>query len=240
MHLDFATQSLEQQSAAIVALATGQTQVWPAVQPIQQIADPQFQGTRFQDNVLILGELLPRVLAQAATQPPNVHGWGGKKVRDEQTWSLPSAKLLSTRALLMFCRATGATSAHIVDRWANIMEQGDYSKPHCHYEADGAVVYSLEPGDKVASIPGDGCFELIDSRVPFCCPSRPLRPTRGILPDMSPGTMIYFPAELLHYVKPYSGKRPRVTVAWNISAGPPPATPVDFTKQVEGVLRKMG
>jgi hypothetical protein len=234
MHLDFAI--ARQQAAGIVQLSTGNAQVWPAEQPVQEIADPMLRGTIFQDNALVAGELLPRVLAQAARQPANVLGWGGKKVRDDETWSLPSARLLSVRALMMFCRATGAASAHVVDRWVNVMERGDYSKPHCHYEADGAVVYSLEPGDKNPAVPTDGAFELIDPRVPFCCPSRPLRPTRGILPDMAPGAMIWFPAELLHYVKPYGGARPRVTVAWNISAGPPPATPIDFTKQVAGVL----
>jgi hypothetical protein len=239
MYVDFNHRSLAQQAADFLTLANGQTQVWPAAQPIQAIADPRFQGTRFQDNALIVGEWLPRVLEQGARQPANVHGWGGKKIRDEETWAFASARLLCLRALMMFCRATGATSAHIVDRWANIMEHTDYSRPHCHYESQGAVVYSLEPGDKISHLMGDGCFELIDSRVPFCCPSRPERPTRGIMPDMQPGTMVCFPAEWLHYVKPYTGRRPRVTVAWNISAGPPPEKPIDFTQQVAGAIGKV-
>jgi hypothetical protein len=34
-----------------------------------------------------------------------------------------------------------------------------------------------------------------------------------------PGFMVLFPAEWVHHVRPYSGSTPRVTLAWNISAG---------------------
>ena len=197
-----------QLSAGCLAQATlqgGRTTVWPAPQPIQAIADPRFLGTRFQDNALIHAGLVPRVLVQASNQTANVLGWGGKKIRDAETWATPAAQLLMQRALLMFCRATNSLAAHCVDRWINVMETSDYSVPHCHYEADAAVVYSLDPGDFDPSSTSDGRFELIDPRVPFCCPSRPERPTRGIMPELHGGTMIMFPAEWLHHVKPYYG-----------------------------------
>ncbi len=114
------------------------------------------------------------------------------------------------------------------------MEPGDYSKPHCHYEADAAVVYFLDTGTDTAAAAGN--FELIDSRVPFCCPSRPERPTRGIMPAMAGGTMLLFPVEWLHHVEPYHGTRPRLTIAWNISAGPPPGNLADPTQQLPGVV----
>lgn len=220
-----------------VQLANGNTTVWPAAQPIQTLADPRFVGTRFLDSALMQAELVPQVLARARREPANEVGWGGKKIRDKETWSLPAAQLLMQRALLLFCRATNNSAAHCLDRWINVMESPDYSAPHCHYEADAAVVYSLEPGETKSGAASDGKFELIDPRVPFCCPSRPERPTRGIMPDMQSGTMIMFPAEWLHYVKPYTGRFPRITIAWNISAGPAPAGRViDPTQAVPGIV----
>jgi hypothetical protein len=112
-------------------VAAGATQVWPAEQPIQQLADPRIVGTRFQDSALIHPALTARILSAAVTAPAMVPGNGGKKIRDDATWATPA---------------------------------------------------------------------------------------------MEPGTMILFPAVFLHHVRPYSGKRPRITIAFNISAGPPPAS----------------
>jgi hypothetical protein len=236
LYLQLTSQTPLDASEATFRLRAATTQVWPAAQPVQEIADPRFLGTRFQDNALLREEWAPQLLQQAAREAENVVGWGGKKIRDAETWGMPAAQLLMQRALLFFCRTRGATSAHVVDRWANVMERGDYSKPHCHYDADAAVVYSLDIGSENPAAPNDGKFELIDPRVPFCCPSRPERPTRGILPAMQPGTMILFPAEWLHYVKPYNGAQPRITIAWNISAGLPPEEKViDPTKPVAGI-----
>jgi hypothetical protein len=200
--------------------------------------DPRILGTRFQDARLIHPELHQRILAAAKELPPNMPGQGGKKVRDQVTWDMPAAKLIALRAMLLFCRTQGTRQAHIVDRWANVMEPGDYSTPHSHYESQAAVVYFFDPGEDNQARPMDGRFELIDARVPFCCSTRPDCPTRGLNPGMEPGTMIIFPAVFLHHVRPYSGKRPRITMAINISAGPPPKI-YDPTKQVPGGLGKV-
>src|SRR5688500_10062142 len=194
MQLEIPPSGLEEIGRITISLPGCATQLWPAVQPVQTIADLRILGTRFQDAPLVHPPLLARVIAQAAQLPTNMRGWGGKKVRDEETWNLPSARLLTQRALLLLCRAAGATAAHVVDRWANVMEGGDFNTPHCHYEADAAVVYFLDAGDENPAAPLDGRFQIIDSRIAFCCPSRAERPTRGIMPDMAPGTMILFPA----------------------------------------------
>lgn len=222
-----------------IHLPRGQTRAWPQIN-VQELMDPRIIGARFPDHELIDQELIDRALSRASEIPKNVRGAGGKKVRDAETWSLPAAELLSMRAMLMFCHLSGAASAHILDRWINVMEAGDYSAPHCHYDAEGAIVYFLDPGETSATDPHDGRFELIDPRVPFCCANGPGRPIRGLMPGMAPGTMILFPAEFLHFVRPYSGSRPRLTIAWNISSGPLPADRViDPTKQVPYIQGSM-
>jgi hypothetical protein len=67
----------------------------------------------------------------------------------------------------------------------------------------------------------DGSLEIIDVRIPFCCPDHADRPHQGIAPIPRAGMMILFPAMFLHFVHPYTGRRPRITIAWNLSPGPP-------------------
>lgn len=239
MQFDMNGRSLERIAAEVVQFPAGATRLWFGGQPLQELADPRVVGTRFPDSPLVHPPLVPRIISQAASLPPNGHDLGGKKVRDHATWNLPEMRLLSDRALLALCMLRGATQAHVVDRWANVIEPGDYSTPHCHYESEYAAVYFLDPGSEGSSEPDGGEFVLIDSRIPFCCPSRPERPTRGILPTMAPGTLLLFPAEFLHYVKPYRGRRPRITLAWNISVGPPPPSIRDFSQPVAAIITKV-
>jgi hypothetical protein len=58
-----------------------------------------------------------------------------------------------------------------------------------------------------------------------CCPDEPGRVTSALLPDMAPGMMILFPSQLMHYVNPYSGETPRITLSWNISSEKKPGSP---------------
>ncbi len=202
-----------------IELPFGEIRVWPVGQPISTVGDPRIFGTRFLDVGLVHGEFSRQLVTQAAAIPANIRSFGGKKVRDLETWNMPAARLLTLRALLMFCRVYGVQSAHVVDRWANVMQQHEYSAPHCHYESEAAVVYFLDAGDPTPERSPSGRFELIDSRIPFCCTSREYRPTRGLMPELTPGMMLLFPAEFLHHVHPYEGRRPRITLAWNLSSG---------------------
>jgi Putative 2OG-Fe(II) oxygenase len=234
MFLDLSQQSADNLARSTVKLQAGQTGFWPAEQPIREIADPRIVGTRFQDANLLHPPLLAQLLTEAAKQPPNVIGWGGVKVRDAATWNLPELKLLTNRALMLLCRSRKVTAAHVLDRWANVIERGDYSQPHCHFEAESAVVYFLDTGDENSG----GEFELIDSRIPFCCSRRAEYPNRGIFPAMVPGTMLLFPASFLHFVKPYTGLRPRITLAWNLNSGlPPQDAHIDPTQLVPGIIQ---
>ena len=154
-------------------------------------------------------------------------------MRDLQTWGLAGMELLMQRALLMFCKVHNVNSAYVLDRWVNVMSHGEYSAPHCHYDAQSAVVYSLDVGDSDPGNSISGSFELQDPRLAACCPYQPQRPLRSLSPGIRPGLMLLFPAECLHFVHPYAGNRPRITVAWNISAGQPPSDQViDPTKPV--------
>jgi len=55
-----------------------------------------------------------------------------------------------------------------------------------------------------------------------CCQEDAGRMTTPLIPDMQPGTLIMFPSKAVHCVTPYTGKSPRITLAWNIDSEPVP------------------
>ena len=60
------------------------------------------------------------------------------------TWWRSLHATSTRRALLFAARTQNWAEAHLTDRWANVMEHGEYSTPHCHYDAEIAVVYAFD------------------------------------------------------------------------------------------------
>jgi len=234
--IQLATPNDERIDAAPVAFAAGVTVTWPRGQQITTRDDPRIFGAVFGDGSIVHPEFAAALIAQAAKQPQGMLGFGGKKVREPGLWDLPGAKLLTQRALLFFCKVYNALECHTTDYWANVLESGDYSYPHCHYDSQASLVYYLDPGDQDPKEKLSGRFHFSDPRIPYCCSTHPERPTRGLLPDIRPGTLLMFPSEFVHFVHPYRGQRPRITLAWNIAPGPPPANPEE-ANQASNIAR---
>jgi hypothetical protein len=230
-YLSLADSSEDIRSAAI-DLPGGRTTNWPASTRVGNIEDPRIFGAVFADFPLVHPQLRDACLAQASQQPTGILGFGGKKVREQVVWDLPSAKLLTRRALLLYCQTQKVTSAHTTDFWANVMESGDYSYPHCHYDSVASLVYYLDLGDEDPREKMAGKFHLSDPRIPYCCTTDPNRPTRGLLPNLREGLFLLFPSEFVHFVHPHRGTRPRITLAWNIATGPPPVSDGPKTSDV--------
>ena len=115
-----------------------------------------------------------------------------------------------------------------VAAWANVNRAGDANRPHAHGGAYWSGIYWIDDGDADADPAVGGLLELADPR--------------GILPVMvapglrcaieacagegggqsvtpRAGTMVLFPAWLIHSVTPYAGRRPRISVAFNFAPG---------------------
>ncbi len=75
----------------------------------------------------------------------------------------------------------------------------------------------LDPGDDDPDEPMAGKLCFADARIAACCPHEPGRVTQHLIPTMDPGTMIIFASDYLHSVNPYRGRRPRITLSWNIT-----------------------
>lgn len=108
------------------------------------------------------------------------------------------------------------------EAWANVTRAGDYAKAHVHPSSNFAVVYYVDAGDPEVRAPGaratSGTLELLDPR------NRPeMFFTPGVIPtdtvSFAPktGMMLAFPSWLYHFVNPYKGERPRISLACNVS-----------------------
>ena len=104
------------------------------------------------------------------------------------------------------------------EAWANVARAGNYAKPHVHPNSNVSGVYYVDAGDSAPEAWNSGVLELMDPR------NRPgMFETPGTLPfdafrvTPTTGLLLLFPAWLYHYVHPYKGTRPRISVAFNVT-----------------------
>jgi hypothetical protein len=94
-----------------------------------------------------------------------------------------------------------------------------------------AILYCLERGDTDMKERESGLFCFIDPRLAACCPVRKGFFTHPLVPNLLPGTMMIFPGQLTHFVAPYMGENPRITISMNINPEALPGTAFDVMKQ---------
>ena len=147
-------------------------------------------------------------------------GQGGNKVRDMDRLGIPFFDLLNERARHLFMHVTDSKTAVVDDCWANVYRDGFYAMPHSHKRSVASVVFALDNGEEDDSKEDvlNGVLMFADPRMPRCCPDRAgYVSVPAIIPREPHGRMIIFPANLTHQVTPYHGRRPRISIAWNLS-----------------------
>ncbi len=187
----------------------------------------------FDDNDQIAGPLIEKILNEESqirkVRPPEWLGGGGIKIRNISKWDSPSLRLLNERALELYRRVRGINSSVIDDMWANVTREGEYIGPHAHRRTKASLVYHLLPPPKSETSKFDGSLGLCDPRLPRCCPVEKGRATSQIYPPMNPGCMVIFPSFVSHYVTPFVGTEPRISIAWNIDDSKLPGRPNDVS-----------
>ena len=198
--------------------------VWPAGQELRALDEKEvFFRTDFADHDLYAARLRAAVdaqLADEAVQRQYNRALGGTKIYRLEDWADPAARLLNARALEAYKRAVKCATGVIDMGWANIYGNGDYVGAHSHIRAQASVVYMLDEGDPVPEDSYSGLFAIVDPRFPPCCKVAAGYMTNPFSPKLKSGSMIVFPASLVHLVYPYSGQRPRITFAWNMTQEP--------------------
>lgn len=108
-----------------------------------------------------------------------------------------------------------------ISAWANVARNGSYNAIHNHTPAVFSGVYYVSAGDPAPEGSRDGLIEFVDPRPG--AHGGPL-PTHAfhkqLILDPEPGMLLMFPGWLLHYVHPYRGATPRVSVAFNLWLDP--------------------
>ena len=193
--------------------------VWPSGQEVRPLGHRTIGLTSFADASGIHPSLIERIHALEGDQrfaSRYFRAAGGTKVYHLDRWESPAADLLNARALHMSQLLLGSEMAAIDLSWANVYRHGDYAMAHSHERTAASVVYCVDAGDEDPMDPLSGKLALVDPRVEACCQKRKDSVTNPLMPRMEPGSMIVFPSALVHSVNPYTGHRPRITIAWNI------------------------
>ena len=230
-----------QQAALPAAIRVGDAElpVWPERQVVEPLSAPVMALARFADGASFHPALVAAVLAAESDprwrsvltlQAPGrektlFRGGCGTKVRRIERWNDAAATLIHARALMLAHRTLSRRPVYSDDSWASVYRAGDYCMPHSHLRSDVSIVYMLDAGDDDPDEPMAGKFSFADPRIEACCPDEPSRVTRHMIPDMTPGTMLIFASDYLHGVNPYRGRRPRITLSWNITLRRQPGRP---------------
>lgn len=208
--------------------------VWPDHQKIKTVDDPTIGMTQFGDAAEYHPKLTQKILELeqgSEFRDALVKGACGIKIRDPHRWGIPEATLIHERAVQLFKRMLKTEQAVVDCCWASIYHTGDYCMPHSHVRAVASVLYMLDPGEETPGDPLSGKFCFVDPRMACCCKREPGRMTDVMMPDMVPGSMLIFPAMAVHCVNPYTGKKPRITMTWNLNHGALAGKPSDYWEQ---------
>jgi len=195
--------------------------VWPRGQKIRRLKDSLVLMTRFTDVPRYHAELSRKVLEMERKSRYKVDyepGGCGIKIFHLDRWRCAEAELIHLRALAFFSQVFKCPDPVADVSMANIYRNGEYCMPHSHIRTRASLVYSLDCGEPDPSHGRSGRLCFVDPRMKVCCQLEPERMTSPLVPDMQAGTLLMFPSEVMHCVTPYTGRSPRITLAWNIDS----------------------
>jgi hypothetical protein len=194
--------------------------IWPKDQKVQNWRDTGILVTQFADHPLYAPDLRATAIERStdpalAQQFDQSAGVGSAKVYDIDKWPSAAASLVHARALALFRRATGCDTAVVDLCWASVYHDADLCLPHSHPRTLCSVLYVLDLGDNSGA--NNGTFYFADPRLAPCCREEEGYMSTPAAPTFKPGMMILFPGKAVHFVTPYHGERPRLTMSWNLN-----------------------
>ncbi|MHB8534669.1 MAG: putative 2OG-Fe(II) oxygenase [Sulfuricaulis sp.] len=204
----------------IIHLGLKAVEVWPKGRSTEICGDPTIRKVSFTD----IQEYHPRLIAKLLEFEENhrlrrrgSRGDGGTSIQHLEKWVSSEVELITARAKALFMRVLECDQAVVDLSWANVYRTGDYCMARSHVRSTASVIYCLDPGDDDPEDASSGRFCFVDPRLSNCCQEQEGCMTAPFVPDMAAGTMIIFPSQLVHAVNPYAGKKPRITLSWNIN-----------------------
>lgn len=188
-------------------------------------------------------ELTGRMVRESETSPgisrSNSGGWHSVpdlSQRPERCFQDLIERIVERVQMTFFELARGqgmAVDRHYrfgVQAWAMVMRHGDLALVHDHAEAHFAIAYYPDAGDADLELqPDSGKLSFVDPRRGgTIIPGIDLFPSQfGIQPRN--GLLVVFPGWLQHFVQPYRGHRPRVSISCNVRLEVDRSRPPDAT-----------
>jgi uncharacterized protein (TIGR02466 family) len=102
--------------------------------------------------------------------------------------------------------------------WASVCRAGAYHAPHSHPDCAWSGVYYVDSGSSSPDRPLSGMLEFLDPRAgveAVTAPGDPYGEPVRVRPEA--GLLVLFPSWLYHWVHPYIGQEPRISVSFNVS-----------------------
>ena len=203
-----------------VALADGLHTAFPTPLLVRRYDDSDL-------NRRLLEHIATREAAETSAGMSNVGGWhSGNDLLDGDDPAIVELRKRVWKAVKWMVSNVG-TGSHVAGRqmrvsaWANVARNGSYNAIHNHTPAVFSGVYYASTGDPAPAGSRDGLIEFVDPRPG--AHGGPL-PTHAfhkqLILDPEPGMLLMFPGWLLHYVHPYRGTTPRVSIAFNLWLDP--------------------
>ena len=161
---------------------------------------------------------------------PAVGGWQSNQ--DYHEWAGKRDRVMLGRVADMVKQATQQihdTYRHDEDHtewsiamWSNVYGPGDYHRNHCHPGSTWSGIYFVDPGNPDPNNPQSGSVALINPNqgAPMSF-YRAAIPMRFII-HPEPGLMVLWPSYILQMIHPYTGRRPRIMIAFNVRKDPYP------------------
>ena len=106
--------------------------------------------------------------------------------------------------------------------WFHISRSGGYFRPHSHPLASWSAVFCADPGQSAGNGASDGHLVFYDPRHNASMfldrTNREMRREFAFSSTklkLNYGDLVIFPSYMMHFVEPYQGEAPRITVAAN-------------------------
>jgi uncharacterized protein (TIGR02466 family) len=171
-------------------------------------------------DAALLADAGEEILSRAAVMPSVARGerTGWQSASDLLGWTPRMRELGALFADAVAAIAPGAGARGIAaGAWANVLGRGDYVTPHTHADSAWSAVLYVDAGDAGEANGGflslrdpraGAAMVITDANVDDSACTFHLYPRTGML--------VVFPAWLVHWVVPYRGARPRISVAANL------------------------
>ena len=182
-------------------------------------------------NAKLQEHILAREAKEATKGMSNVGGWHSPAdllgSSDPAILELRKRVANCIRKIVLNNRFSALALEHDmqITAWANVARDGAYNAVHNHTPAVFSGVYYVSTGEPAPEGGRDGLIEFVDPRPG---PHGGTLPTHAfnapLIVDPEPGMMLVFPGWLLHYVHPYRGSAPRISVAFNLKLDRGPST----------------